>query len=198
MERPFSQACDNNKKAILEVLKDYLNTANTVLEVGSGTGQHAAYFAQHLPHLIWQTSDQAEYLAGIRAWVEWAKLDNLREPQELDVRRNWPSAHVSAVFSANTLHIMSWDTVATFIPKAADMLAANGKLIIYGPFNYNGAFTSDSNMHFDQWLKNRDPASGIRDFEAVDRLAHNNNLVLLKDHPMPANNRTLIWQKLAS
>lgn len=194
-ERPFSQACENNKAPILAVLQRYLTSVDQVLEIGSGTGQHAVHFAAQLPQLIWQCSDQAEYLDGINAWLDWAQLPNTPPPLLLDVQQPWPVATVPAIFSANTLHIMSWELVCQFIPRAASMLVHGGWLLIYGPFNYGGTYTSDSNRQFDVWLKTRDPMSGIRDQEAVNQLAQEAGLLLQADHAMPANNRLLVWQK---
>lgn len=195
MERPFSQACENNKEPILEVLRQYFAEVDLVLEIGSGTGQHAVHFARHLPHLTWQTSDQSMYLPGVRSWLDWAGLDNTPEPLELDVNRDWPIESAPAVFSANTLHIMSWKEVCLFFQRLDWLLPPAGVLCIYGPFNYGGEYTSDSNARFDQWLKQRDPLSGIRDFESVNEQAIAAGLALLTDRAMPANNRCLVWEK---
>jgi len=194
MNLPFSEACEQNKDVILKVLKDYLQPGIKVLEVGSGTGQHAVYFASSCPQIHWQTSDQAEYLPGIKTWVDDAELDNLPEPILLDVCQQWPDARYDLIFSANTLHIMDENTANTFISKCHEYLKPGGNLIIYGPFNYNNAYTSDSNRNFDQWLKNRDPASGIKHFEWVNQLAAETGFRLVDDFTMPANNRSLVWQ----
>lgn len=194
MERPFSQACENNKAPILEVLRRHFNNVDMVLEVGSGTGQHAVHFAANLPHLRWQCCDQPEYLPGIRSWLEFAGLDNTPAPLQLNVNSPWPLVSAPAIFSANTLHIMSWEEVKKFFATIADVLPADGLLCVYGPFNYGGEFTSDSNARFDEWLKARDPLSGIRDFEAVCELAERAGLKLLEDCDMPANNRCLVWR----
>jgi cyclopropane fatty-acyl-phospholipid synthase-like methyltransferase len=196
MEKPYSQACENNKAAILTVIKAVFTEPTTVWEIGSGTGQHACYFASELPHLIWQATDVAEYLPGINAWRDEAQLDNLSEPLALDVTRPiWPCDGVDAVFTANTLHIMSWQNVEILFDRFHSYLNPLAKVCIYGPFNYDGKYTSDSNANFDQWLKSRDPLSGIRDFEAVMVLAERAGLKLLKDNAMPANNRLLVLQK---
>jgi cyclopropane fatty-acyl-phospholipid synthase-like methyltransferase len=167
-----------------------------VLEIGSGTGQHAVYFAPELPHLVWQTADVPQHHAGIRLWLEEAALPNVLPPLALEVNdTSWHSGRYDAVFSANTLHIMSWPEVAKFFAGVGKVLGAGGVLAVYGPFNYNGAFTSESNARFDVWLKARDPASGVRDFEAVDALARAQGLVLQQDIAMPANNRTLVWRR---
>ena len=196
LEKPFSQACENNQQAIFAILERVFVDAKSVLEIGSGTGQHAAYFAPRLPHLIWQTSDQAEYHPGINAWLDAASAENLRRPLLLNVDMpQWPIATVDAVFSANTCHIMSWASVVNMFKQLAGVLSAGGTLAIYGPFNYDGQYTSPSNANFDQWLKQRGPQQGIRDFEAVNKLASEAGLVLLEDNGMPANNRLLVWRK---
>jgi hypothetical protein len=195
MERPFSQACDNNKEPILAILKKYCVDTDYVLEVGSGTGQHAAYFSQHLAHLQWQPTDRIDNLAGISSWRDWSGNENLLAPLELDVNKPWPVSTTQAIFSANTLHIMSWLEVETFFNTVKTVLLDKGILAVYGPFNYQGKFTSASNANFDQWLKSRNSLSGIRNFEAVNDLAKNIGLELLEDCTMPANNRLLVWQK---
>jgi SAM-dependent methyltransferase len=195
MHKPFSQACENNRQPILEVLRQHLGAARRVLEIGAGTGQHAVYFAAALPWLQWQPSDRPENLPGIRAWVREAALPNLAEPIPFDVRDEpWPDAG-DAIFSANTLHIMGWPEVERFFEGAGRALAAGGLLFVYGPFNYGGGYTSPSNADFDCWLRQRDPASGIRDEEAVQRLAVVAGFEPVADHAMPANNRTLVWRR---
>ena len=194
--KPFSQACENNKGPILEVLQHAFADTTDVLEIGSGTGQHAIWFAQHLPHLQWQPSDRADNIPGMELWFEEIRLANLKPPVELDVTQSvWPVAEVSAVFTANTLHIMGWPEVTRLFERLSQILAKNGKLCVYGPFNYGGAYTSDSNARFDQWLAQQNPHSAIRDFEQVDTLAERVGLQLVADHEMPANNRLLEWQR---
>ncbi|MBV1929706.1 MAG: DUF938 domain-containing protein [Gammaproteobacteria bacterium] len=196
LEKPFSQACENNQQAIFAILESVFAQAQQVLEIGSGTGQHASYFAPRLPHLIWQTSDQAEYHPGINAWLDASPAENLRRPLSLNVDMpQWPIATVDAVFSANTCHIMGWVSVVNMFQQLARVLSAGGTLAIYGPFNYDGKFTSPSNANFDQWLKQRGAQQGIRDFEAVDKLANEAGMTLLEDNAMPANNRLLVWRK---
>ena len=195
--KPFSQACENNKDPILSVIKDVFTESVTVWEIGSGTGQHAFYFAKELPHLTWQPTDLAENYHGINAWRDDAQLPNLNRLLALDVTdHNWPCKKIDALFTANTLHIISWQNVTILFERLQHYLTPSANVCIYGPFNYNGSYTSDSNANFDQWLKNRDPLSGIRDFEAVVTLAVQAGLSLLKDNPMPANNRLLVFQKL--
>ena len=196
MNKPYSESCEQNREPILAVLSEVFADRRQVLEVGSGTGQHAVYFGAELPHLRWQTADVLPYHAGIRAWIEEAALPNVLLPLELDVNQpHWSSDRYDAVFSANTLHIMGWSEVQLFFQGVGQVLQPGGVLVVYGPFNYNGAFTSESNARFDVWLKQRDPASGVRDFEAVDAEARAQGLVLQRDIAMPANNRSLVWHK---
>ncbi len=196
-DKPFAESCVQNREPIIAVLRDVFADRRRVLEIGSGTGQHAVYFAPELPHLVWQTADVAQHHAGIRAWLEDAALPNVLPPLALDVSQpDWRSGRYDAVFSANTLHIMGWPEVEKFFEGVGEVLEAGGVLAVYGPFNYNGAFTSDSNARFDAWLKALDPASGVRDFEAVNALARAQGLVLQQDIAMPANNRTLVWHRI--
>ncbi len=194
--KPHSPACERNRDPILAVLLRHFSAARTVLEIGSGTGQHAVYFAQAMPGLVWQCSDRASYLPGIRQWLDEAQLPNTPPPLELDVVAGpWPDAKFDAVFSANTLHIMGWEEVQAFFHGLDAVLAESATLIVYGPFNYNGMFTSDSNREFDASLRARDSRMGIRDFEAVDTLARDIGLQLVEDVSMPANNRCLVWRR---
>jgi hypothetical protein len=197
--RPFSQACENNKAPILAVLREALATVDSVLEIGSGTGQHARYFAEHLPHLCWQPSDLAENLAGIELWRSGYAGGNLRAPVYLDVRSpEWDVAIPRAVFTANSLHIMPWDAVRSFFDTLGRGAPVSHRLCVYGPFNYDGCYTSESNANFDKWLAATHPGGGIRDFEQVDALAVAAGYRLLNDHSMPANNRLLVWKKSAA
>lgn len=193
--KPYSEACARNRDPILAVLRRHFADRRQVLEVGSGTGQHAVHFAAALPGLTWQTSDRAENLPGIRQWIEESGLTNLPPPLTLDVTGRWPHARYDALFTANTLHIMGWPSVCALFAALPGMLSADAVLAMYGPFNYDGAFTSASNETFDAWLKQRSPESGIREFSAVDALARQSGFTLLEDCPMPANNRTLIWRR---
>lgn len=195
MGKPYSESCEQNKEPILEVLREvFADRPLALLEIGSGTGQHAVYFGQQLPHLTWQTSDLAENHAGIRAWIDEAKLPNVLPPILIDARNpDWKLEPVDAVFSANAVHIMGWDAVVGMFQGIGKVLSAGGVLCLYGPFNYGGKFTSESNARFDQWLKANNPQSGVRDFEALDELARAQGLKLLKDFAMPANNRSLVW-----
>jgi cyclopropane fatty-acyl-phospholipid synthase-like methyltransferase len=194
--KPHAPSCDRNQGPILEVLLLHFSKSKQVLEVGSGTGQHAVHFAAAMPWLTWQTADMADSLPGIRLWLEDAALPNLPPPLELDVNGPWPRGPYDAVFSANTLHIMGWPEVRNLFAALDGVMAKDAVLAVYGPFNYGGKFTSDSNAAFDVWLKERySQASGIRDFEAVNALAESIGLALIADHAMPANNRTLVWTR---
>ena len=194
MEKPYAPACDRNREPILAVLRDHFATRRRVLEIGSGTGQHAVHFAAALPHLTWQTSDRPANLPGIRAWLAEARLPNAPQPIALDVNGAWPAERFDAVFTANTLHIMGWDDVTRLFATLRQVLAADATLVVYGPFNYDGKPTSDSNAAFDARLKSEDPRQGIRDRADVDRLARAAGLSLVEDRAMPANNRTLVWR----
>ncbi|NOR70482.1 MAG: DUF938 domain-containing protein [Methylomarinum sp.] len=197
MTKPFSQACENNKQPILQIIQTIFHQSNTVLEIGSGTGQHACYFAKNLPYLTWQTTDRPENLAGINQWINESGLSNLPESLSLNVNDNeWPCQTIEALFTANTLHIMSWQEVECLFLKLAKYLTEQAIVCIYGPFNYNGQYTSASNQQFDQSLKLRNPKSGIRDFEAIKELAHTANLIISDDFAMPANNRLLVLRKV--
>ena len=196
MDRPFSQACENNKQPILEVLQQELSGCDSVLEIGSGTGQHARYFAERMPRIAWQPTDRAPNLAGIESWREDYEGSNLLPAQPLDVSDPvWEIKVPAAVFSANTLHIMSWELVQTLFSRLAELAPEGSRLLVYGPFNYGGQYTSPSNARFDQWLAQQDPCSAIRDFEAVDALAAAAGYALESDYEMPANNRLLVWQR---
>ena len=192
----FSDACERNKEPILGVLREALAGCHGVFEVGSGTGQHAVHFAAHLPHLSWQPSEVPPLEAGLLQRVRMAALPNLRPPLALDVRDEpWPVSGVDAGFSANTLHIMSWAGVGEFFRGFGALLPPGGVLCVYGPFRYGGQHTTPSNEAFDAWLRARDPDSAVRDFEAVTQQALIHGLHLAADHAMPANNRTLVWQR---
>jgi cyclopropane fatty-acyl-phospholipid synthase-like methyltransferase len=197
IDKPFSESSAENREPILAVLREVFANCSKVLEIGSGTGQHAVYFGAELSHLSWQTADLPQHHAGIRMWLDEVALANVLAPIALDVNRSdWLEGRYDAVFSANTLHIVSWPEVEKLFAGVGTVLQPGGVLAIYGPFNYNGQFTSPSNAHFDQWLKSRDPASGVRDIEAVDKLAQAQNLILQRDIAMPVNNRTLVWRRM--
>jgi SAM-dependent methyltransferase len=191
-----SAACERNKEPILAVLGRELAACHSVLEIGSGTGQHAVHFARYLPHLAWQPSELGAGLAPLAERIRLEGPPNLQPAIELDVRAHpWPIGRVDAIFSANTLHIMAWNAVEHFFRGAGTALAAHGVLCVYGPFRYRGGYTSASNAEFDEYLRARDPASGLRDFEALERLATGAGLGLAADHAMPANNQILVWRR---
>ncbi len=199
MTKPFSQACENNKGPILEVLRRYLRPGCTVLEIGSGTGQHAVFFGGQLPEVTWQTSDRRPNHAGIRLWLDEAGLSNVRRPLALDVLQEpWSAVDADAVFSANTAHIMSWTAVEAMVSGVGRLLAGGGLFLLYGPFSYAGVHTSNSNRAFDESLRLRDPSMGIRDFERVVALAEAAGLAFLEDVAMPANNRLIAWRKTSA
>jgi SAM-dependent methyltransferase len=193
--KQYSDACEENKDPILAVLREELAGCRLVLEIGSGTGQHAVYFSRHLPHLSWQPSDLAVNHASIEAWRREAELPNLLPPLLLDVaREQWPDCDVDAVFSANTTHIMDWPEVVAMFAGVGALLKTGGIFCLYGPFNYNSRYTSDSNARFDRLLKQRDPRSGLKDVEDLLKQATAAGLHLVRDHDMPVNNRLLVWQ----
>src|SRR5271167_2964434 len=189
---PTSLACERNKAPILEVLRMAFADRSTVLEIGSGTGQHAVHFAAHLTHLTWHPTEQLAYLADLRKRVTLEGGSNLRPPTVLDVKQAvWPLRHADAIFTANTLHIMSWSEVLAMYQGLGAILAAGGVMCVYGPFRYAGRYTSDSNQDFDRILQERDPLSGLRDIQEVTVLAAQYGLRLRTDHDLPANNRLL-------
>lgn len=195
MMKPFAESSEQNKAPILSILKTELADCHRVLEIGSGTGQHAVFFAEKIPHLQWICSDLQDNHAAIRTWLDEAGHDNIEGPLLLDAREPWPPLQVDAIFSANTLHIMSWDAVCGFIENTGKMLDTGGKLCVYGPFMYNGVHTAPSNAQFDLWLKNRDPLSGVRDVTQLNEQLQLQNMQLAQDYEMPVNNRILVWQK---
>lgn len=194
---PFSQSCENNKDPILDVLIRHVTRAGNVLEIAGGTGQHAVYFATHLPFVQWQSSDIPENVDSLNLRIAAADLINLPLAIALDVTQaHWGVKKIDYVFSANSLHIMPASAVIDFFAHMNEVLVPGGILCVYGPFKYGGEFTTPSNANFDVWLKNRNPLSGVRDFETVNALAKAAGLTLLEDNAMPANNQLLVWQKL--
>ena len=195
--KQYSEACDENKAVILHVIRDEFSGCQHILEIGSGTGQHAVYFSAQLPHLNWHTSDRPCNHASISAWRMESGLENLARPLSLDVTHDqWPDTRYDGIFSANTAHIMAWSAVKDMFSGIGKVLADGGVFCLYGPFNYQGRFTSPSNERFEHWLKDRDPLSGLRNFEDLDELARRNGLTLKADHEMPVNNRLLVWTKM--
>ncbi len=200
--KPYSPSCERNRDPILAVLREHFADRRQVLEIGSGTGQHTVHFAAAMPWLRWQCSDHPDYLPGIRLWLDEAALPNTPPPfalqavlEPMPTLSPPPSRRYDAVFSANTLHIMGWPEVEAFFAGLATVLASDATVAVYGPFNRDGAFSSDSNRDFDAELKARDPRSGIRDIEAVNALAALAGLHPIADIAMPANNRMLIWRR---
>ena len=193
---PYSQAAANNREPILALLRTILAGPRSVLEVGAGTGQHAVFFAEALPAVRWQATERADALSMLQPRLSRAHLPNLPEPQPLDIAdQPWPVAKADAIYTANTLHIVAEDLVEAFFRGCGEVGQAGTPLIVYGPFNYGGEFTTESNAHFDLWLKDRDPRSGVRDFEWVNALAGDAGYDLRGDYEMPANNRLLYWEK---
>lgn len=199
--KPYSESCDQNKVSILNVIQPLFSKSKKLLEIASGTGQHAVYFAEKIPHLNWQTSDLVGNHAGINQWLDDAKLTNVKPPISLAAcdYQAWKTldevASFDTVFSANAVHIMGKEDVICLFKGIAEVLPTDGLLALYGPFNYDGKYTSESNARFDVWLKDQHPQSGIRDFEWLDSLANDGEMVLQGDHELPANNRILVWKK---
>lgn len=196
MNKPYAESCDQNRDVILGVIRRLFTAPASVLEIASGTGQHAVYFAGQLPHLNWLTSDLETNHAGIAMWIEEAGLANVRPPLLLDTRDSvWPVDRADHVFSANALHIMDDAAVTGLFSGLGRILDAGALFACYGPFNYAGEYTSDSNRRFDQWLKDRDPASGIKDMAWLNILAQGAGLEHVEDFEMPANNRIQVWRR---
>jgi SAM-dependent methyltransferase len=194
MEKPHAPSTEKNREPILAVLREVFADRRNVLEIGSGTGQHAIHFGAQLPHLIWQTADRPDFLPGIRLWLAEAALPNVLPPFEFDVLGPWPVGRYDAVYSANTLHIMSWQAVEAFFAGLPTVLAPGGMLFVYGPFMFNGRHTSESNAAFDQSLREKAPHQGVRDATAVDALARQVGLELVEQRAMPSNNFVLLWR----
>lgn len=196
--KPFAESCVENRRPLLCVLRQLLGGRERLLEIGSGTGQHAVYFAPAFPQLQWQTSDRPENHPGIRQWLQEEGAENALLPVTLDVlQQNWPveAASMDVVFSANTAHIMGWDGVEAMFSGVAQVLQPQGLFILYGPFRYRGRYTTEGNARFDEWLRARDAQSGIRDVEKLCELAESAGMNLYRDFAMPANNRLLVWTK---
>ncbi len=194
-ELPFSQACENNKAPILEKLCEVFGLPSKILEIGTGTGQHAVHFAQALPHLQWQPSDHpdAAHLSLLR--LEQAALSNIRPMIKLDVGREpWPVSGINGVFSANTAHIMAWTEVEQMFHGIGQRLTAQAAFCLYGPFNDQGRSTSESNQQFDRHLRARAPHMGIRDLDDLNNLAGAAGLTLESNVAMPANNNLLVFK----
>jgi len=196
LNKPFAESCAQNQQVILDVLKTLLTDAGTVLEIGSGTGQHAVFFTQHMPHLNWQPSDLLDQHAGMQMWLNEVEHNRINSPLEINVDEGpWAVKDVDYVYTANTTHIISSSQAENMLRHIGSSLKPGGLFIQYGPFNYNGNYTSESNARFDVWLKQRDSNSGIKHFETMQQQANENGMVLIKDIEMPANNRILVWRK---
>ncbi|MDH3376003.1 MAG: class I SAM-dependent methyltransferase [Gammaproteobacteria bacterium] len=193
--KQYAPACERNRQPIISILRELLPKRGTVLEVGSGSGQHAVWFAEAFPNLVWQPSERAGALLSINAWRNDANLANLRAPIVLDLFDPvWPVDEISAIICINVVHIVAWRGVEQLFMRAGELLSGGGMLYLYGPFRYADRALEPSNQQFDGWLKQRGPDSGIRDFAAVDRLATAAGLALAGDRAMPANNRSLWWR----
>lgn len=200
MSKQFSTACERNREPILDALSKEFADRKHVLEIGSGTGQHAVFFGAALPQLIWQTGDLPQSHPSILAWLQEAELTNVLPPIVLDMSKAaWETevldTGIDAVFTANTCHIMAWSEVERMFAGLARVLHSGGKLCVYGPFNYDGQFTSAGNAQFDASLRAQAAHMGIRDIEAMQKLAAQHGFFMLADHALPANNRLLVWQR---
>ena len=194
--KPFWPACERNKGPILEVLQRVFAGVDDVLEIGSGSGQHAVWFAAALPHLAWRTSDLPCNHAGINAWIDESKLDNVERPLVVDVGcRPWPLESAGGAFSANTAHIMHWPEVVAMFDGVVELLSAGARFVLYGPFARDGSHTGASNAAFDRSLRAQDPGMGLRDLRDLERIAAAGAMMLEEDIAMPSNNRTLVWRK---
>ena len=198
MFKPVAESCIQNQQVILDVLKIFFTEPGEVLEIGSGTGQHGVFFTQHMQHLLWQPSDLLDQHAGMQLWLDEVEHDRIKSPLELNVDDEvWLVNEVDYVFTANTTHIISSAQTERLFQHIGACLKPGGLFAQYGPFNYNGQYTSESNARFDVWLQQRDPNSCIKHFETVQKLAEKNGLFLVEDVVMPANNRILMWRKAA-
>lgn len=194
--KPYAQSCERNQDAILEVLKIEFAETPTLLEIGSGTGQHAVYFGAALPHLTWQTSDLVDTHAGIESWLAEANLDNVLAPVAIDVNNtDWGIPITDAIYTANTMHIISWQSITALFCGVGRILSPRGRVAVYGPFRFGGECTTESNAQFDRYLRSRDPLSGLRDFESMDELARAQGLSFRHNYAMPSNNQILVWER---
>jgi len=194
---PFSQACENNKGPILEILKRVFDRPARVLEIGTGTAQHAVHFAASLPHLHWQPSDQIDWHEQGAERLRRHQSANMASLIELDVRNDlhWRTLQADHAYSANTAHFMAWESVECMFAGIGSVLPTSGCFVLYGPFNENGRYTSESNEAFDAFLRERDPSFGIRDIRQLESLAETNRMTLHQRHTMPANNQILVFKR---
>ena len=198
MNKPMSPAAERNQEPILKVLKDFITYEDRrLLEVGSGTGQHAVYFAPHFPQLEWHPTDVSGKLKGIKQWMHEAGVRNIQPPVRLEIGKDdFPKLKFDVVFTANTFHIMPWKEGKSLIKLLGHRLREGSRAIFYGPFKYDGQFTSPSNEAFDRQLKESDPTSGIRAFEDINKAMIKNGFELIDDIDMPANNQMLVYSRL--
>ena len=196
MTKPFSQACENNRAPISQVLERTLVDCQSVLEIGSGTGQHAVWFSRAMPHLQWQTSDRVENHQGIKQWISDSSLENIHPPLNLDVGVGpWPKGVFDAVFTANTAHIMALSEVELMFSGVSKILMSGGLFCLYGPMQYSGVIAAESNRAFDAKLRAVKSTQGIREFNDLNKLATAVGMELIEDNDLPANNQLIIWQK---
>ena len=198
MELTFSEACERNKGPILEVLRKLFSKTDSVLEIGSGTGQHAVHFSKHLAHLVWQPTELGERVAMLKSRIDLEGPGNLLPAKELDVLRNhWELEKTDAVFIANVFHIAPIEVMHTCFKGMSKCLKHLGIFCVYGPFRFEGEFTSPSNAQFDYSLKTNNPEWGIRDFEQLCQVAEERGFTLQRNYSMPANNQLLVFKKLS-
>ncbi len=199
MTKRDAPATQRNREPILERLAHWLDGPATVLEVASGTGQHAVFFAEKLPHLVWQPTDgDPSSLESISAWAEESGLPNLRPPLLLDASSSdWPvvAGEVDTIFNANMIHIAPWSAAQGLLAGAGQVLPVAGRLVLYGPFKIDGAHTSPSNAAFDESLRARDPRWGVRALEDVRATAEASGLVHEETAELPANNKLVVFRK---
>ena len=192
----FSQACEKNKEPILKVLKEFISDQESLLEIAGGTGQHGEFFAKSFPNIVWQTSDLPDAVTDLNLRISEANLQNLPRALTLDVNDpNWNVKKYELLFTANSLHIMSEESVENFFSRIPDALQQSALVFIYGPFKYDGKFTTESNAEFDEWLKEKDRRSGIRDFEVISELAISAGFSFVVDVQMPSNNQLLVFSR---
>jgi hypothetical protein len=199
MKKPFSPAAQRNQQAILEVLQDYIDSSVTnLLEFGAGTGQHAVYMAPFFSETTWVVSDIAGKHAGIRMWLKENPAANIEGPIAFKVGSHpFPTDRwYQAFYTANTFHIMPWKKVKTLIKMLGHRLREGSKVFIYGPFRDGSDYRGQSNVDFDQALKQQDPAMGIRDENDVIQTMFKQGFDLLENRAMPANNRILVFERL--
>ena len=196
MELPFSEACERNKGPILEVLRKVFSKTETVLEIGSGTGQHAVHFSKQLPHLVWQPTELGERVAMLKSRIDLEGPGNLLPAKELDVLRiDWGLEETDAIFIANVFHIAPIEVMHSCFKGTSKCLKRLGIFSVYGPFRFEGKFTSPSNAEFDYSLKTNNPEWGIRDFEQLCQVAEEGGLAFQHNYSMPANNQLLVFKK---